>query len=113
MACDIGKANNGICHPRPAVATASPAFALQDTVCIVLADENLDDSKIRMNKARRVTGACKIPENQVHDIPTLYRTRHRYRSQLVQLGALGVHVKVVRKNLRVRLGDIISVHACG
>ncbi|CAE6922093.1 CDC48 [Symbiodinium natans] len=42
----------------------------KDTVCIVLADENLDDSKIRMNK-------------------------------------------VVRKNLRVRLGDIISVHACG
>ena len=26
-------------------------LALQDTVCIVLADENLDDSKIRMNKA--------------------------------------------------------------
>jgi len=42
----------------------------KDTVCIVLADENLDDSKIRMNK-------------------------------------------VVRKNLRCRLGDIISVHACG
>ncbi|CAK9003590.1 Cell division cycle protein 48 homolog (Valosin-containing protein homolog) (VCP) [Durusdinium trenchii] len=42
----------------------------KDTVCIVLADENLDDSKIRMNK-------------------------------------------VVRKNLRVRLGDIVSVHACG
>merc|ERR1719512_345607 len=42
----------------------------KDTVCIVLADDNLDDSKIRMNK-------------------------------------------VVRKNLRVRLGDIISVHACG
>merc|ERR1719424_2577473 len=42
----------------------------KDTVCIVLADEALDDGKIRMNK-------------------------------------------VVRKNLRVRLGDIISVHACG
>merc|ERR1719512_129308 len=42
----------------------------KDTVCIVLADDNLDDSKIRMNK-------------------------------------------VVRKNLRVRLGDIVSVHACG
>jgi transitional endoplasmic reticulum ATPase len=42
----------------------------KDTVCIVLADEALEDSKIRMNK-------------------------------------------VVRKNLRVRLGDIISVHACG
>merc|ERR1719473_832562 len=42
----------------------------KDTVCIVLADENLEDSKIRLNK-------------------------------------------VVRKNLRVRLGDIISVHACG
>jgi len=42
----------------------------KDTVCIVLADDNLDDSKIRLNK-------------------------------------------VVRKNLRVRLGDIISVHACG
>ena len=42
----------------------------KDTVCIVLADEALDDSKIRMNK-------------------------------------------VVRKNLRVRLGDIVSVHACG
>merc|ERR1719159_821369 len=42
----------------------------KDTVCIVLADENLDDQKIRLNK-------------------------------------------VVRKNLRVRLGDIISVHACG
>merc|ERR1712176_108853 len=38
--------------------------------CIVLADENLEDSKIRLNK-------------------------------------------VVRKNLRVRLGDIVSVHACG
>merc|ERR1719499_1700407 len=42
----------------------------KDTVCIVLADENLEDSKIRVNK-------------------------------------------VVRKNLRVRLGDIVSVHACG
>jgi len=42
----------------------------KDTVCIVLADEALDDGKIRMNK-------------------------------------------IVRKNLRVRLGDIISVHACG
>merc|ERR1719408_161882 len=42
----------------------------KDTVCFVLADENLDDQRIRMNK-------------------------------------------VVRKNLRVRLGDIISVHACG
>merc|ERR1711976_665489 len=42
----------------------------KDTVCIVLADENLEDQKIRMNK-------------------------------------------VVRKNLRVRLGDIVSVHACG
>ena len=35
---------------------------MQDTVCIVLADENLDDSKIRMNKAglragQRVDGA--------------------------------------------------------
>merc|ERR1719191_70883 len=42
----------------------------KDTVCIVLADENLEDQKIRLNK-------------------------------------------VVRKNLRVRLGDIVSVHACG
>merc|ERR1719408_256692 len=42
----------------------------KDTVCIVLADENLDDQKVRLNK-------------------------------------------VVRKNLRVRLGDIVSVHACG
>eukprot|EP00742_Colponemidia_sp_Colp-10_P000276 GILJ01000311.1.p1 GENE.GILJ01000311.1~~GILJ01000311.1.p1 ORF type:complete len:814 (+),score=156.44 GILJ01000311.1:175-2442(+) len=42
----------------------------KDTVCIVLADPEMDDNKIRMNK-------------------------------------------VVRKNLRVRLGDIISVHACG
>merc|ERR1719284_1445827 len=42
----------------------------KDTVCIVLADEALEDTKIRLNK-------------------------------------------VVRKNLRVRLGDIISVHACG
>merc|ERR1712178_161077 len=42
----------------------------KDTVCIVLADENLDDGKIRLNK-------------------------------------------VVRKNLRVRLGDIVSIHACG
>eukprot|EP00397_Hematodinium_sp_SG-2012_P006382 GEMP01006412.1.p1 GENE.GEMP01006412.1~~GEMP01006412.1.p1 ORF type:complete len:785 (+),score=203.77 GEMP01006412.1:269-2623(+) len=42
----------------------------KDTVCIVLADEGLDDSKLRLNK-------------------------------------------VVRKNLRVRLGDIVSIHACG
>jgi transitional endoplasmic reticulum ATPase len=42
----------------------------KDTVCIVLADDNLEDQKIRLNK-------------------------------------------VVRKNLRVRLGDIVSVHACG
>jgi len=41
----------------------------RDTICIVLADENLEDSKIRMNK-------------------------------------------VVRKNLRVRLGDLVSVHTC-
>jgi len=39
----------------------------KDTVCIVLADENCDEGKIRMNK-------------------------------------------VVRKNLRVRLGDVVSVH---
>jgi transitional endoplasmic reticulum ATPase len=42
----------------------------KDTVCIVLADADLEGSKIRMNK-------------------------------------------VVRKNLRVRLGDIVSVHSCG
>ncbi|CAE8649761.1 unnamed protein product, partial [Polarella glacialis] len=42
----------------------------RDTVCIVLADENLDNSKIGINK-------------------------------------------VVRQNLRVRLGDVVSVHACG
>merc|ERR1719399_1909737 len=42
----------------------------KDTVCIVLADEGLDENKVRLNK-------------------------------------------VVRKNLRVRLGDIVSVHACG
>jgi len=42
----------------------------KDTVCIVLADEGLDESKVRLNK-------------------------------------------VVRKNLRVRLGDIVSIHACG
>lgn len=42
----------------------------KDTVCIVLADDNLEDSKIRLNK-------------------------------------------VVRTNLRCRLGDIVSVHACG
>jgi len=41
----------------------------KDTVCIVLADETCDDTKIRMNK-------------------------------------------VVRKNLRVRLGDVITVAAC-
>jgi transitional endoplasmic reticulum ATPase len=39
----------------------------KDTICIVLADETVDESKIRINK-------------------------------------------VVRKNLRVRLGDIVSVH---
>jgi transitional endoplasmic reticulum ATPase len=39
----------------------------KDTVCIVLADENADEHKVRMNK-------------------------------------------VVRSNLRVRLGDVISVH---
>lgn len=42
----------------------------KDTVCIVLADPDLEGSKIRMNK-------------------------------------------VVRKNLRVRLGDIVGVHSCG
>lgn len=42
----------------------------RDTVCIVLADDTVDDSSIRMNK-------------------------------------------VVRKNLRVRLGDLITVSACG
>ncbi|CEM25718.1 unnamed protein product [Vitrella brassicaformis CCMP3155] len=41
-----------------------------DTVCIVLADTDLEEGKIRMNK-------------------------------------------VVRKNLRVRLGDIVSINACG
>ncbi|KAI8474134.1 MAG: flagellar associated protein [Monoraphidium minutum] len=41
----------------------------RDTVCIVLADETVDETKIRINK-------------------------------------------VVRKNLRVRLGDIVSVHQC-
>jgi len=42
----------------------------RDTICIVLADENLEGPNIRMNK-------------------------------------------VVRKNLRVRLGDLVSVHPCG
>ncbi|GAX80982.1 hypothetical protein CEUSTIGMA_g8417.t1 [Chlamydomonas eustigma] len=41
----------------------------KDTVCIVLTDDTVDESKIRMNK-------------------------------------------VIRKNLRVRLGDIVSVHQC-
>ena len=39
-------------------------------MCIVLADEALEDQKVRINK-------------------------------------------VVRKNLRVRLGDVVSIHACG
>ena len=42
----------------------------RDTICIVLEDKDLEDSKIRMNK-------------------------------------------IVRKNLRIRLGDIVSIHACG
>ena len=42
----------------------------KDTVCIVLTDDTVDESKIRMNK-------------------------------------------VVRKNLRVRLGDVVSVHQVG
>mmetsp|Transcript_19703 Transcript_19703/g.29162 ORF Transcript_19703/g.29162 Transcript_19703/m.29162 type:complete len:806 (+) Transcript_19703:92-2509(+) len=42
----------------------------KDTVCIVLADDTVDDTSIRMNK-------------------------------------------VVRKNLRVRLGDLVSIAACG
>jgi len=42
----------------------------KDTVCIVLADESVENQKVRMNK-------------------------------------------VVRKNLRVRLGDVVSVHQCG
>ncbi|CAM9420909.1 unnamed protein product, partial [Choristocarpus tenellus] len=42
----------------------------RDTVCIVLADDTVDDNSIRMNK-------------------------------------------VVRKNLRVRLGDLVTVASCG
>merc|ERR1719265_1802024 len=42
----------------------------KDTVCIVLSDPDLEESKIRMNKT-------------------------------------------VRKNLRIRLGDVITVSACG
>jgi transitional endoplasmic reticulum ATPase len=41
----------------------------RDTVCIVLADDTIEEGKIRLNK-------------------------------------------VVRKNLRVRLGDIVSIHQC-
>ena len=66
-----------ISYMKPRSMTPPPAsrallLALQgkkrkDTICIVLADETVDESKIRINK-------------------------------------------VVRKNLRVRLGDIVSVH---
>lgn len=42
----------------------------KDTVCIVLTDDTVEESKIRMNK-------------------------------------------VIRKNLRVRLGDVVSIHQVG
>jgi transitional endoplasmic reticulum ATPase len=44
-------------------------FSLQDTVLVVLSDDDCEENKIRLNK-------------------------------------------VARKNLRVRLGDVVSVHAC-
>jgi hypothetical protein len=59
--------------PRPSITRRTPDPAppqgkkRRDTVCIVLADDSVDETKIRINK-------------------------------------------VVRKNLRVRLGDIVSVH---
>jgi len=53
-------------HPTP---TPTPGKKRKDTVCIVLADEGTEESRVRLNK-------------------------------------------VVRRNLRVRLGDVVSVHQC-
>ena len=54
---------------HPSNSTSVQGKKRKDTVCIVLADETVEESKIRMNK-------------------------------------------VVRKNLRVRLSDVVSIHQC-
>ena len=52
----------------------------QDTVCIVLADENLDDSKIRMNKV----AYPKLPIHQTHFMA--YRVSFKRATELQSAG---------------------------
>ncbi len=95
-------------------------------MCIVLADENLDDSKIRMNKV----AYPKLAVHQTHGMaypvsfkratelqsaggPATLNTQSRLPIFPVRRCLRCMTSEVVRKNLRVRLGDIISVHACG
>lgn len=58
----------------------------KDTVCIVLADDDTEDSNIRMNKV------CS--------------------QYFFDLNAICNFLQVVRKNLRVRLGDLVTISAC-
>lgn len=62
----------------------------RETVCIVLGDATCDNGSIRINKVR--LSECAL---------SVYRALTRVRSYL----------KVVRKNLRVRLGDLITINA--
>ncbi|KAF9289031.1 AAA ATPase cdc48, partial [Mortierella alpina] len=57
----------------------------RDTVLIVLADDSVDDNKVRINKVK---------------INFAYTTAYVLRAA------------VVRQNLRVRLGDVVSLHSC-
>jgi hypothetical protein len=62
----------------------------KETVLIVLADDTCEESKVRINKGTCArSGAC-VCTHPAH--------------------SAGPAAAVVRKNLRVRLGDIISVH---
>jgi transitional endoplasmic reticulum ATPase len=66
----------------------------RETVCIVLGDATCDNGNIRINKVRANICWCCLP-------------------RLLGLHRTTVHVpkQVVRKNLRIRLGDLVTVNA--
>lgn len=66
----VAEVSLDFCNSEVTVVSPWQGKKRKDTVCIVLADDTVEESKIRMNKT-------------------------------------------VRKNLRVRLGDIVSVHQVG
>ncbi|KAG5462716.1 MAG: hypothetical protein BJ554DRAFT_3897, partial [Olpidium bornovanus] len=88
----------------------------RDTVLIVLADDDCDDAKVKVNKdgnkgERDGKLSTAIPRRR----PVFATAVLAARAHLVfalALSHLLVRRSVVRQNLRVRLGDVVAIHPC-